>query len=187
MHGFFDQNWFGRTGLLLLIGLATLLGGCGEREPTEAAGDARDVTVTANTMTVDRVLRTDDRFSTLVATLDSTDLDSTLASEGPYTLFAPPNAAFEALPEGTLEVLLADRTGRLSTILTHHVVDGHVSTTDLAGTTALRTLSGDSLRIRRDSALTVGAATVVEGDIPGANGVIHVIDRVLRPPAPDQE
>jgi uncharacterized surface protein with fasciclin (FAS1) repeats len=134
-------------------------------------------------MTVDRVLRTDARFSTLAAGLDSTGLDSTLASDGPYTLFAPPNSAFEALPEGTLPVLLTDRLDRLRTILAHHVVASRVSLSTIVDTTTLMTLTGDSLRISpSDSTLTVGNARVLENDIETANGLIHVIDAVLRPP-----
>jgi uncharacterized surface protein with fasciclin (FAS1) repeats len=137
-------------------------------------------------MTIDRVLRTDDRFSTLVAALDSTGLDSVLAEEGPYTLFAPPNAAFARLPEGTIEVLMAERPGRLRTILAHHVVDGRRDRAALEAAPTLRSRGGDTLRVRRDSVLTVGPATVVEDDVRAANGVIHVLDRVLPPPASDE-
>lgn len=134
-------------------------------------------------MTIDRVLRTDDRFSTLVAALDSVGLDSTLASDGPYTLFAPPNAAFDRLPDGTLAALLAERRGRLRTILARHIAEGRIDAAGLASASAFRTLSGDSVRVRRDSVLTVGRARVVDDDIATANGLIHVLDRVLRPPA----
>ena len=169
----------------MLAVTAVLITGCGEQEPAEAPGDVPTLARTADSMTVDRVLRTDERFSTLVTALDSTGLDSILASDGPYTLFAPPNTAFTQLPDGTMDVLLTDRTDRLRTILAHHVVDGRVAVVDLADTMALPTLSGDSLRVRRDSALTVGTATVVDQDVPVANGLIHVLNRVLRPPADD--
>lgn len=136
-----------------------------------------------DSMTIDRVLRTDDRFSTLVAALDSTGLDSTLASDGPYTLLAPPDTAFAALPEGTMDVLLAERPDRLRTILAHHVVEGRVEAATLADAAPLVTLSGDSLRVRRDSVLTIGPAEVVDDDVAVANGLIHVLDRVLPPPS----
>ncbi len=179
-----SPNWFrNRTWMAVLAVTAILIGGCGGEEPAEAPGDAPDLTVTADSMTIDRVLRTDDRFSTLVAALDSTNLDSTLAGDGPYTLLAPPNSAFGRLPEGTMEVLLTKRPERLRTILAQHVVDGRVSSTDLDDASVLTTLSGDTLRVRRDSAVAVGPATVVDGDVPVANGVIHVLDRVLPPPS----
>jgi uncharacterized surface protein with fasciclin (FAS1) repeats len=167
---------------VILVGVVAFLGGCGESQSGDTADEPPALTVTPDTMTIDRVLRTDDRFSTLAAVLDSTGLDSTLAGEGPYTLLAPPNAAFARLPEGTLEVLLTERLARLRTILAHHVVGGRVGTDALAARPAYQTLSGDSLRVRRDSTLRVGPATVVEGDVETANGVIHVLDRVLPPP-----
>jgi len=167
---------------IVLLGAIVLLAGCGERPSSTRTDEASDLAVMPDTMTIDRVLRTDDRFSTLVAVLDSTGLDSTLASDGPYTLFAPPNAAFDRLPDGTLAVLLAERRGRLRTILARHVVEGRVDAAALGAASGLETLSGDSVRVRRDSVLTVGAARVVDDDIPTANGLIHVLDRVLRPP-----
>ena len=170
----------------LLAGLIVFLVGCGKSASTDTTADAPDVTVRADSMTIDRVLRTDDRFSTLVAALDSTALDSTLAGDGPYTLFAPPNSAFAQLPDGTMAVLLSERLDQLREILAHHVVKGRVEAGRLADSTALRTLGGDSLRVRRDSALTVGPATVVDADVPVANGLIHVLDRVLPPPSPDE-
>jgi uncharacterized surface protein with fasciclin (FAS1) repeats len=179
--------WFSRKCLgLLLAGLTLLLFGCGKSGSTDAPTDAPDLTVTADSMTIDRVLRTDDRFSTLVAALDSTNLDSTLAGDGPYTLFAPPNSAFARMPDGTMDVLLTERTDQLRAILAHHVVDGRVGAAQLADTAAVVTFGGDSLRVRSDSALTAGAATVVDDDVAVANGLIHVLNRVLRPP-PDDE
>jgi len=171
---------------VLFAGLTVLLVGCGKSGSTDATADAPDVTVRADSMTIDRVLRTDDRFSTLVAALDSTGLDSTLASDGPYTLFAPPNSAFARLPEGTMDVLLTDRVDRLRAILSRHVVAGDVTGDDLADASVLTTLRGDTLRVRRDSALAVGPAMIVDRDVPVANGRIHVLDHVLPPPPGDE-
>lgn len=169
-----------------LIGLLLGLIACGGNNSKESTAAPPGVAIEADTMTISRVLETDDRFSTLVAALDSADLDSTLASDGPYTLFAPPNAAFEVLPEGTLPVLLDERTDRLRTILAHHVVDGRVAASRLSDTTALPTLSGDSLWVRTDTTLTVGNAPVVDDDISVGNGQIHVVERVLRPPVSEE-
>jgi uncharacterized surface protein with fasciclin (FAS1) repeats len=187
-HGNRAHRWFSwiLQWSVVLAGGAMLLVGCEDGTSNDETSASPNLGGTADTMTIDRVLRTDDRFSTLVAVLDSTGLDSTLAESGPYTLFAPPNAAFDDLPEGTIEVLMTERRGRMRTILAHHIVDGRVAAAALDATSALRTLSGDSLRVRRDSTLRIGTATVVEHDITTANGVIHVLDRVL-PPPPEEE
>ena len=178
-------NWVWAS--IFLITATVVLGGCDDAPSTDSTREAADLTVMPDTMTIDRVLRTDDRFSTLVAALDSSGLDSTLAADGPYTLFAPPNTAFARLPEGTIDVLMTERIGRLRTVLSHHVVDGRVDADTLSATSGLQMLSGDSLRVRRDSVLSVGSARVLDDGIVTANGVIHVIDRVLPPPAQEDE
>jgi len=162
-----------------------VLAGCGGNDSApEPNGADIDLAAIPDTMTVDRILRTDDRFSTLVAALDSVELDSTLASDGPYTLFAPPDSAFEALPAGTVPALLSEEQAQLRRILTHHVVAGSIPLATLTDTSALITLAGDTLQVRAtDSTRKVGATGVLDGDVQGANGRIHVIDGVLRPPA----
>jgi uncharacterized surface protein with fasciclin (FAS1) repeats len=130
------------------------------------------------------VLATDDRFSTLRAALDSTGLDSVLASEGPYTLFAPPNKAFEALPPGTMEALMTERPDRLRTILAHHVVERRLATEEPSEALAVQTMSGDTISLRPTQAgISVEGISVVDGDVAAANGLVHVVDRVLPPPA----
>jgi len=188
MSRFLDRGWWswGLRGLGL-VGLAMGLLACGAERTSESESDPSLVSTAADTMTIRRVLQTDDRFSTLVAALDSAGLDSTLASSGSYTLFAPPNAAFDALPDGTMSVLLTERPERLRTILAHHVVDERVPAAALADTTTLTTLDGDSLRVRTDTTLMVGNAPVVDDDIAVDNGLIHVIEAVLRPPASTEE
>lgn len=168
---------------VLLVG-----GGCGQEPPAETPDqDTVAATPKPDSMTVNRVLRTDDRFSTLVAGLDSTGLDSVLTGSGPYTMFAPPDSAFTALPAGTVPLLMTEEVSRLRAILAHHVVDGRVPVTALSDSTVLPTLNGDSLRVyAADSSRTVEGATVVDGNVEVANGLIHVIDRVLRPPSTDQ-
>lgn len=172
----------GRWGLLL--GLAAWGVACGSGDAPPETTDSTVVPASPDTMTIDRVLRTDDRFSTLVAALDSTGLDSTLRQSGPYTLFAPPNTAFEALPPGTVETLLDDRPARLRLILRHHIVPRQAAVAGRSGSWTLPTLDGDTLRLARtDTATTIRNARVLDGDIETANGLIHVIDRVLRPPS----
>lgn len=163
--------------------LAIAVVACGRSEPDPAVDTAPGVAQMADTMTVDHVLRTDERFSTLVAAVDSIALDSTLGSSGPYTVFAPPNSAFSELPGGTVQALLTERTDRLRTVLAQHVVQGEVDLRSLARTKRIRTLTGDSVRVRAtDSTLWIGNARVVDAGVRVANGVIHVIDRVLPPP-----
>ena len=124
-------------------------------------------------------------FSTLVSAVSAAGLVETLSGDGPFTVFAPTNAAFEALPEGTLDSLLADPTGALTDILTLHVVSGAVDSEAAiaaAGGT-VETLGGPVAVELRGSDLYVGGAKVVTTDIAATNGVIHVIDAVITEPA----
>lgn len=181
--------WYGlRTGTIgLLVGLILVLGGCGTDQSSDSETNLEPRTAGADTMTIDHVLRTDDRFSTFAAAMDSTELDSTLRGEGPYTLFAPPNAAFDALPEGTLPILLNERPEQLYAIVAQHIVPERAPLANQSGAWQLPTLDGDSLRlIATDTSVTLRNARVVDGDIETANGLIHVIDRVLRPSADEE-
>ena len=123
------------------------------------------------------------RFSTLAAALHSTGLDTVLHGAGPFTLFAPTDAAFSRLPPGQREALLApDGRERLRSLLTHHVVPGTATAAELATRGAITPLSGGALAISTSrSGLTVGGADVVTADLDASNGVIHVIDAVLLP------
>mgnify|MGYP006420656655 CR=1 FL=1 len=174
-------------GTALLVGGVLLGGGTGctgEEATPPQAPDTAAVQPRVDSISVSAVLRTDRRFSTLVTGLDSTGLDTTLAREGPYTLFAPPDTAFAALPNGTMPLLLTEEQARLRAVLSHHVVNRRVTRAALTDSTTLPTLSGDSLRVRvTDSTTTVGGAVVVDGDVTAKNGLIHVTDRVLRPPS----
>ncbi|MCO4847142.1 MAG: fasciclin domain-containing protein [Yoonia sp.] len=131
----------------------------------------------------------DERFSTLVAAVTAAGLVETLSGEGPFTVFAPLNDAFAALPEGTVETLLMEENmGQLTDILTYHVVSGAVMSTDLAaGSSLVGTVMADSsICITSDMGVTIAdgtdeIATVVIADIEASNGVIHVIDKVLLP------
>jgi len=174
--------------LTVLVFVGVIGGGCEhESSQTAPAQDTVSVTPMPDSMTVDRVLRTDDRFSILAAGLDSTGLDSILTGSGPYTLFAPPDSAFSALPAGTVPLLMTEEVSRLRAVLAHHVVEGRVHMTALSDSAVFPTLNGDSLRLyASDSSRAVGNATVVDGDVEVANGLIHVVDRVLRPPSTDE-
>lgn len=126
----------------------------------------------------------DDQFSTLVTALEAADLVDTLKGDGPFTVFAPTNEAFEALPAGTLtDLLKPENKATLQAVLTYHVLAQKVMSEDIAGTTASpETVQGDTVAIDATDGVTVGGATVVKADIKASNGVIHVIDSVLLPP-----
>ena len=119
-------------------------------------------------------------FSTLVTALKAADLVDTLNSEGPFTVFAPTDEAFAALPEGALEGLLADPQ-QLANVLTLHVVAGKDEAADLAGVTELASVQGEMLAVDTTDGVSVGGAKVIQADVEASNGVIHVIDRVILP------
>ncbi len=119
-------------------------------------------------------------FSTLVAAVTAAGLADTLSGEGPFTVFAPTDAAFAALPEGTVEGLLADIPA-LTEVLTYHVVAGKVMSTDLSNGMQAETVQGQPITIMTEGGVTVDGATVVSADIEAVNGVIHVIDAVILP------
>ena len=124
-------------------------------------------------------------FSTLVAALSAAGLVETLQGEGPFTVFAPTDAAFAALPEGLLaKLLLPENIAVLTAILTYHVVPGMVMSTDVtAGDVA--TVEGSTIAITTDMGVMVNGANVVAVDVAASNGVIHVIDAVIVPPTVD--
>jgi uncharacterized surface protein with fasciclin (FAS1) repeats len=126
----------------------------------------------------------DENFETLVAAVRAAGLVETLKGEGPFTVFAPTDAAFEKLPEGTVETLLKpENKDELVAVLTYHVVPGKVMSSDLAGSEIMaETVQGSSLDIdATGDSVTVDEATVVTADIEASNGVIHVIDMVVLP------
>ncbi len=120
-------------------------------------------------------------FTTLVAAVEAAGLVETLKGEGPFTVFAPTDAAFDALPEGTVESLLED-TDALTSILTYHVVPGSVMSGDLSDGMTAETVEGSEIEISiSDDTVMVNDATVTTADIEASNGVIHVIDAVIMP------
>lgn len=139
------------------------------------AQDAEDIVDTAVSA---------DQFPTLVAAVQAAGLVDTLKSEGPFTVFAPTEAAFAALPDGTIDALLADPTGDLANILLYHVVPGKVMAADLSDGLVATTALGAPVTFKiSDSGAMVNNANIVAADIEAANGVIHVIDAVLLPPS----
>lgn len=122
-------------------------------------------------------------FTTLIAALDATGLRSTLESGGVFTVFAPTDAAFAAVPADILNTLLAD-VDLLTQVLTYHVVPGRVLSSDVVGLSSASTLNGADVSISvKAGSVFVDNAQVVATDVQGTNGVIHVIDAVILPPA----
>ena len=123
------------------------------------------------------------QFNTLVAAVEAADLVTILKGDGPFTVFAPTDEAFAALPEGTVENLLKpENKEQLISVLTYHVVAGKIMSSDIAGTTAMvESVQGSELDVNATNGVTVDGATVVTADIETDNGVIHVIDRVVLP------
>ncbi|MEZ4584077.1 MAG: fasciclin domain-containing protein [Caldilineaceae bacterium] len=126
-------------------------------------------------------------FNTLATALTAAGLVDTLKGEGPFTVFAPTDDAFAALPEGTLDTLLADPQGALTDILLYHVVPGKVMAADVVGLDGqeVETVGGGMLTVTigDDGSVMINDATVVTPDVEASNGVIHVIDSVLIPPS----
>lgn len=127
-------------------------------------------------------------FKTLVAAVSAAELVDTLKSPGPFTVFAPTDEAFAALPEGTVETLLKpENKDTLIAVLTYHVVPGKVAAADaikLDGKSA-KTVEGSEIDIAvADGKVKINDATVVAADVEASNGIIHVIDKVLLPPTP---
>ena len=133
--------------------------------------------------------------TTLVAAVQAAGLVETLKSEGPFTVFAPTNAAFDKLPEGTVEGLLKKESkDQLTSILTYHVVAGAINSTDVVnaikkgkGKAELTTVNGEKLTAQMDGKKVVlmdangGKSTIIAVDLKGSNGMVHVIDTVLMP------
>lgn len=121
-------------------------------------------------------------FNTLVAAVTAAGLVETLKGEGPFTVFAPTDEAFAALPAGTVEDLLKpENRDKLTAILTYHVVPGKVMSGDLSDGMMAATVQGSEVKIGTSDGVTVQGANVIQADVEASNGVIHVIDAVILP------
>ena len=123
------------------------------------------------------------QFNTLVTAVQAAGLVDTLKGDGPFTVFAPTDEAFAALPAGTVENLLKpENKDQLVAVLTYHVVPGKVMSSDIAGKTLdVATVEGDTVAIDATNGVKVDNATVIAADVETTNGVIHVIDKVILP------
>ena len=169
-----------RTVLLSIAALAVVVAACGSAatpspEPTPtpaAAGNIVEVATEAGS------------FNTLLKAATAAGLVETLSGEGPFTVFAPTDEAFAALPEGTLDSLLADPEA-LKQILLYHVVSGAVTADQVVNLTSADSVEGSpiAIAVKDGKVILNDSATVVTTDIETKNGVIHVIDQVILPPA----
>ena len=139
--------------------------------PAQARADIVDTAVKAG------------QFKTLAAALQAAGLVDTLKGTGPFTVFAPTDAAFAALPAGTVENLLKpENRDKLVSILTYHVVPGRVTAAQVSGMKAAKTVEGSQVAINASGGkVSIDGARVVSADVAASNGVIHVIDKVLMP------
>lgn len=183
--------FLGVAGTSVLVGLPVVAGVSNvsdnaplSREAIAQSGtEAPGGTMTMSQQTIAEIAAGSDSFTTLTTALETAGLTDTLSGEGPFTVFAPTDAAFAALPEGTLEQLLQpENRDMLVQILTYHVVEGSVMSGDLS-TTEVPSLEGRPINVTvGDDGVMVNSANVVQADIEASNGVIHVIDKVILPP-----
>ncbi|WP_286747002.1 fasciclin domain-containing protein [Roseivirga sp. UBA1976] len=126
-----------------------------------------------------------ENLSTLVAAVKAAGLVETLKGDGPFTVFAPTNEAFAALPEGTLEMLLKpENKDKLIAILTYHVVAAKVMSTDLSNGQKAKTVQGEQVSVMiNNGRVMISGAQVVVADVKASNGVVHVINKVILPPS----
>ncbi|MFM9837176.1 MAG: fasciclin domain-containing protein [Cyclobacteriaceae bacterium] len=123
-----------------------------------------------------------ENFTTLVAAVTAAGLVETLSGKGPFTVFAPTNAAFAKLPAGTVEELVKpENKAKLAAILTYHVVAAKVMSTDLTEGQKAATVNGQEITVSLVGGASINGAKVVTADLEASNGVIHVIDTVILP------
>lgn len=165
------------TLFILVYGISTALAcsGCG---CSSKSASACSHSQHAQVPTIVETAQKAGKFGTLVAALQAADLVDALQGPGPFTVFAPTDKAFAALPEGTVEsLLLPENKAKLQTILKYHVVAGKVMSTDIIKYNHAKTLHGDKV----DLTLMINNARVVKTDIKASNGIVHVIDQVILP------
>ncbi len=186
-----EKSFMKRNSLFvgLLLAVALVLAACAPAatptpEPEPTAMPEPTATPEPELLDIVDTAVADGRFTTLVAAVEAAGLVETLKGEGPFTVFAPTDDAFAALPEGTVENLLKPENKQaLTDILTYHVVAGKVMAADVTALTSATTVLGKDLTIKVDMGnVYINDAKVIITDIETSNGVIHVIDSVLLPP-----
>ena len=152
----------------------------------QSSGSSSSSTTAATSNTIVDIAASNPDFSTLVAAVQAAGLVDTLNGAGPFTVFAPTNEAFAKIPKADLDAILADKE-KLTQILTYHVVPGEVLSTDLKKKQKVETVEGSKvlIKVRKKKGATIEDAKIIQTDIQGSNGVIHVIDTVILPPDDD--
>lgn len=194
--------------LAATVSLTLALAACGDDNGDDAETTGTETTSAPEATTTDDAA-TDDaaegdivdtaaaagEFNTLITAVQAAELEETLRGEGPYTVLAPTDEAFEALPDGTLDDLLADPTGDLADILKYHVIEGAVMADDVAGMDGetVATVQGEELTIEVDGDnvsfvdATGNSSQVTMADVEATNGVIHALDGVLMPTGGEED
>jgi len=178
--------------LTLLLSLTLIFAACAAPAPPEAASEpaAAPAPTEAPMPEMKNIVETAvaaGSFNTLVAAVSAAGLADTLSGEGPFTVFAPTDDAFAALPDGTIDALLADPSGDLTQILLYHVLSGKVMAEAVADGLEVETLQGSTVTFSIvDGKPMINGATIIATDIEASNGVIHVIDAVILPPAEEE-
>lgn len=194
--------------LAATVSLTLALAACGDDNGDDAETTGTETTSASEATTTDDAA-TDDaaegdivdtaaaagEFNTLITAVQAAELEETLRGEGPYTVLAPTDEAFEALPDGTLDGLLADPTGDLADILKYHVIEGAVMADDVAGMDGetVATVQGEELTIEVDGDnvsfvdATGNSSQVTMADVEATNGVIHALDGVLMPTGGEED
>ncbi|MEM9109448.1 MAG: fasciclin domain-containing protein [Planctomycetota bacterium] len=170
---------------LLATATPALAGKCKSCNSCDSKKSDRTVQVAADMDIVDTAVAAG-QFKTLAAALGAADLVDALKGDGPFTVFAPTDEAFAALPEGTVETLLKpENKALLTAILTYHVVPGNLKAEDVVGGAPLVSLNGQKIDLNTTDGVMVDKANVVKTDIETSNGTIHVIDAVILPSTKD--
>lgn len=170
------------TAVLAVSGLTLAACGSDNNEETTAATTTAPATTTGETIAAAATATPD--LSTLVAALKAADLVTTLEGKGPFTVFAPTNAAFAEIQPTVDNLLKPANKDELTKVLTYHVVPGTYTSADLKDGQKLKTVEGQDLTVTvKDGTVKVNDATVEKADIEASNGVVHVINGVLVPPA----
>ncbi len=188
--------------IMLLIAASTTVMACGDSSTTETTTDSATNATTMNdnapamepgvmvgganmvpSKNIVENAAASSEHTKLVAAVQTAGLAETLSGTGPFTVFAPTNAAFDKLPQGTVETLLTpEKKGDLTSILTYHVVAGSVKAADLTDGQKVKTLQGEELTVSiKDGKVMINGANVTTADVISSNGVTHVIDGVLTP------
>ena len=186
--GLLGKRWPALISVLAVAAVPLVIAACGSSSSSTSssspmstpASPAMSPAATADI--VDTAVATG-QFTTLAKALQAAGLVDALKGSGPFTVFAPPDAAFAKLPAGTLDTLLKDPKGELTKILTYHVVPGKVMAADITNGMTAKTLEGATLKFTiNNGKVYVNGAQVTTADVPASNGVLHVIGGVLIPP-----